>query len=63
MNSMSLILTLAGISVSLAVALEPIIGPKRPAAPDYDTLTAPWRTVIGPIHPDDPTPTDQERQP
>ena len=20
----------------------------------YDTLTAPWRTVIGPIHPDDP---------
>ena len=29
----------------------------------YDTLTTPWRTVIGPIHPDDPTPTDQERQP
>ena len=21
---------------------------------DYDTLTRPWRTVIGPIHPDDP---------
>ena len=23
---------------------------------DYDTLTRPWRTVIGPIHPDDPAP-------
>lgn len=34
MNSMSLILTLAGISVSLAVALEPIIGPKRPTGPE-----------------------------
>ena len=22
----------------------------------YDTLTTPWRTVIGPIHPDDPNP-------
>lgn len=34
MNSMSLILALAGISVSLAVALEPIIGPKRPTGPE-----------------------------
>ena len=23
-------------------------------AEDYDTLTRPWREVIGPIHPDDP---------
>ena len=21
---------------------------------DYDALTRPWRTAIGPIHPDDP---------
>ena len=23
------------------------------SAEDYDILTRPWRTVIGPIHPDD----------
>ena len=22
----------------------------------YDLLTGPWRSVIGPVHPDDPTP-------
>ena len=34
MNSIALLLALAGIAVSAAVALEPIIGPKRPAAPE-----------------------------
>ena len=28
----------------------------------YDTLTAPWRTVIGPIHPDDPNLTDHQKE-
>lgn len=27
---------------------------------DYNTLTRPWRTVIGPIHPDDPELTPKE---
>jgi hypothetical protein len=37
-----------------ALVVRDLIGQHGLTQAHYDTLTRPWRTVIGPIHPDDP---------
>jgi hypothetical protein len=37
----------------VALAVRPLIGQYGFTQHDYDVLTGPWRTVIGPLHPDD----------
>jgi hypothetical protein len=37
----------------LALAVRDLIGEHGFTQAHYDTLTGPWRTVIGPVHPDD----------
>ena len=39
---------------AVAVVVRDLIGQHGLTQDHYDTLTRPWRTVIGPIHPDDP---------
>ena len=39
---------------ALALVVRDLIGQHGLTQDHYDTLTRPWRTVIGPIHPDDP---------
>jgi hypothetical protein len=40
-----------------ALVVRDLIGQHGLTQDHYDTLTRPWRTVIGPIHPDDPAVT------
>ena len=39
---------------AVALVVRDLIGQHGLTQDHYDTLTRPWRTVIGPIHPDDP---------
>jgi hypothetical protein len=40
-------------AVALALVVRDMIGEHGFTQAHYDTLTGPWRTVIGPVHPDD----------
>ena len=40
-------------AAALALAVRDLIGEHGFTQAHYDTLTGPWRTVIGPVHPDD----------
>lgn len=43
----------AASDAGVALAVRDLIGQHGFTQDHYDTLTGPWRTVIGPIHPDD----------
>ena len=42
---------------AVALVVRDLIGQRGFTQDHYDTLTRTWRTVIGPIHPDDPAVT------
>ena len=43
----------AAVDAARALAVRDLIGEHGFTQAHYDTLTGPWRTVIGPVHPDD----------
>ena len=47
----------AALSAAEALVVRDLIGQHGFTQEHYDTLTTPWRTIIGPIHPDDPAVT------
>ena len=47
------VLRAANIAAAGVLAVRDLIGRHGFTQEHYDLLTGPWRTVIGPIHPDD----------
>ena len=43
----------AVVKAALALAIRDLIGQDGLTQTLYDTLTRPWASVIGPVHPDD----------